>query len=567
MKKLGLVLAVAMSMAPSVHAADPVAAPTPMRGWDFSQAERIPIQSGGRIKPMDSFAGEGVLFLTGRGSYAGWNNTELLLSLLSRPEAWQKEPLIRVDQPDLRRQLLLDEKRIMFSPEELFHSPVVLQYAEHLDNAGKQLMDPRGAVGQVSPREREFKRVLNRLGLYRSLVSGEAWTAIPAPPAENWQGLATEANPGPLREAYAEMVRAYHRGDQSAFEKSAGAVRAAIEAAIPGWDGGQRTLLQAEVFYHKLHPFRWACTIYLLAGLLWALTQFSGGMFKKRLTPFAMAATWIGLAFHLTGFGLRVWIAGRPPVSNMYESVIWVSFGVMFFSLIIYFVQKQKQPILLGTSAVLSGLGLLAADASPAIMDPTIQPLVPVLRSNFWLTIHVLTITLGYAAFALTFGLGNVALFQFLKSDSKGKKAMGSAQRIALVNQLLYRAMQIGVVCLAAGTILGGVWADYSWGRFWGWDPKETWALIALLTYVAVLHARYTGWIGQFGYPAWSVVCFLSVVMAWYGVNYVLGVGLHSYGFSSGGVGSVAAVCMAQLGFVLLVTILHARRTGDLFGK
>jgi cytochrome c biogenesis factor len=120
--------------------------------------------------------------------------------------------------------------------------------------------------------------------------------------------------------------------------------------------------------------------------------------------------------------------------------------------------------------------------------------------------------------------------------------------------------MQFGVVLLAAGTILGGVWADYSWGRFWGWDPKEVWALIALLCYVTILHGRFAGWVTQFGFAAWSVIAFLSVIMAWYGVNFVLGVGLHSYGFSSGGFAPMATFVGLQLAWVGIVALVHRRR-------
>ena len=103
------------------------------------------------------------------------------------------------------------------------------------------------------------------------------------------------------------------------------------------------------------------------------------------------------------------------------------------------------------------------------------------------------------------------------------------------LSNFIYRAMQVGVLLIAAGTILGGVWADYSWGRFWGWDPKEVWALITLLVYLVPLHGRFAGWVSTFGLVGRSVVCFLSVIMAWYGVNFVLGVGLHTYGFVEGG--------------------------------
>jgi cytochrome c biogenesis factor len=114
----------------------------------------------------------------------------------------------------------------------------------------------------------------------------------------------------------------------------------------------------------------------------------------------------------------------------------------------------------------------------------------------------------------------------------------------------LYRVLQLGVLLLAAGTILGGVWANYSWGRFWGWDPKETWALIALLCYITTLHGRLAGWWTQFGLVVASVVCFLAVLMAWYGVNFVLGKGLHSYGFGIGGETYVASFVIADLLFV-----------------
>src|SRR6185295_5576642 len=142
-----------------------------------------------------------------------------------------------------------------------------------------------------------------------------------------------------------------------------------------------------------------------------------------------------------------------------------------------------------------------------------------------WLTTHVLIITISYAAFFLAFAMGDLSLFYYLK-DEQGYHA-----QINNLVKTIYRAMQIGVVLLAAGTILGGVWADYSWGRFWGWDPKETWALISLLGYLAVLHAKKAGMVRNFGFLGGCVVSFSLVLMAWYGVNFVLGVGLHSYGF------------------------------------
>jgi cytochrome c biogenesis factor len=123
------------------------------------------------------------------------------------------------------------------------------------------------------------------------------------------------------------------------------------------------------------------------------------------------------------------------------------------------------------------------------------------------------------------------------------------------LNLFIYRAIQIGVVLLAAGTILGGVWANQSWGRFWGWDPKEVWALIALLGYLALLHGRFTGWVKGFGLTIGAIVAYLLVLMAWYGVNFILGVGLHSYGFSSGGAKFVSGFVALEFAWIVAASL------------
>jgi cytochrome c-type biogenesis protein CcsB len=261
----------------------------------------------------------------------------------------------------------------------------------------------------------------------------------------------------------------------------------------------------------------------------------------------AFAAFGLGLAAMVIGFAMRIAISGRPPVSNMYESVIYVGFGVAVFGLIFELIYRTK--VILLAAAGVSTVALVLADNCPAILDPSLRPLEPVLRSNFWLIIHVMTITLSYAAFALAMGIANVTL---------GYHLFGSANMtaIAALNRFTYKAMQVGVLLLAAGTILGGVWADYSWGRFWGWDPKEVWALVALLGYLCVLHARFAGWVGQRGLPALAVACFSLIVMAWYGVNFVLGAGLHSYGFGGGGQGWVYTAVGIELSYAGLALLM-----------
>ena len=167
------------------------------------------------------------------------------------------------------------------------------------------------------------------------------------------------------------------------------------------------------------------------------------------------------------------------------------------------------------------------------------SPLQPVLRDNFWLTIHVLTIVSSYAAGALAWGLGCLSLGYYLVGTYRPSQSLHSGKRppeaCAALAGFIYKSMQVAVLLLAAGTILGGLWADVSWGRFWGWDPKEVWALVSLLAYLIILHGRYAGWIGNFGLAAGSVLGAAVIGMSWYGVNFLLGAGLHSYGFGQGG--------------------------------
>lgn len=522
----------------------------PVKNWDWSVVSEIPMQSGGRIKPLDSFARETILYVTGSKSYSGWKQIEMIFSWMSDPEAWASEPLIKIQNEDVKRQLMLDQSRNRYSPNELIKNPHLIAYAEGL--AKRERGVNLGVTNAVKPdaREQELKRILDRIGLFRTIVSGESLTIIPSrETGKPWGSLATQDKQATVvRAIFAEMLSAYQKQDLDYFTKLTITGKSTIEKEITSWGESSPKLITIEALYYKTNPFFWAMVLYLASGLLWLISGYSAWLPK-----FAWVGTVSAFLLHAYGFTLRCIIAGRPPVSNMYESVIWVSFGVLLFGFILYFIQKQK--LIPGVASVVAGFMLLAADAAPAILDPNIHPLVPVLRSNYWLTIHVLTITLGYAGFALSLGIANVTLFTYFREKHlRGK--INFIARVDHLNLMTYRAMQFGVAFLAAGTILGGVWADYSWGRFWGWDPKEVWALIALLTYIAILHGRFAGWVGSFGFAIWTTVSFLSVIMAWYGVNFVLGVGLHSYGFSTGGGAGVIGFVVAQLTWVGVVTLV-----------
>jgi cytochrome c-type biogenesis protein CcsB len=297
-----------------------------------------------------------------------------------------------------------------------------------------------------------------------------------------------------------------------------------------------------EVFYWKLRPFHLAWILYVMSAVVWLLRG-RGRKGRKKRTYAAAGCFAAAFLLHTAGFVMRIIISGRPPVTNMYESVIWVSWGTVLFACVLWYFYRSN--LIPNAAAVVAALGLMIGENMPAVLDQSLSPLVPVLRDNFWLTTHVLTITLGYGAFALNWGIAHALLYRLAWTPRR-------ARAIKDLTNMLYRSLQIGVILLSSGTVLGGVWANYSWGRFWGWDPKETWALIAILCYLAVLHGRLAGWLSTFGTAFWCAVSFLSVIMAWYGVNFVLGAGLHSYGFGGGGLQYVSVIVAIDLAYLFL---------------
>jgi cytochrome c-type biogenesis protein CcsB len=546
-KKLLAILGLGLSLSSALLADDVKITP---RHWSFLNIGLVPIQSGGRAKPLDTFARDVSLYVTGSKKFHGWEPIDLLLSWIAFPQEWQTQQFIRVTREDVRRQLGLDESRTFYSPQELFKNAILLQYAERMGGGAPAGSSPPGAPA-THPREQELKAVLDRMGMFHSIVSGHGWPVVPKPAPAAWTSLADTDREGELiRKEFVEVLKAYQSGDSEQFERSTELFRASVEGEIPEYQEKLKNPMMAESIYNRFRPFFFAWVFYLISALLWITHSLFSQAGSKRLKGFALATVALAAGSQIFGIALRCFIAGRPPVTNMYESVIWVSLGVVGFAAILYAIHRQG--VIFAVACTLATLGLIAGDAAPAILDASINPLVPVLRSNYWLTIHVLTITLGYAAFALTLGLANISLYHFIKG-SKG-------QKVASLNQLTYRATQFGVVLIAAGTILGGIWADYSWGRFWGWDPKEVWALITLLAYLVILHGRYTSWMGQFGFAAWSAVAFMTVVMAWYGVNFILGVGLHSYGFASGGTPWVGGFVGAELLYIIAAAVVYFRR-------
>ncbi|CAN5621854.1 hypothetical protein BH20VER1_BH20VER1_04970 [soil metagenome] len=529
-------------MAPLAFAQTPVMADS--SSLDFKQAGLLAIQDGGRRKPIDTFAREALTKITGRSTYKAqngrkWKATDFVFSALLETHDWKNEPMVLVGSSELKQKLALDNKARKFSFQQLTTLP-------ELQRLAGEVHALRRAEKTLDGLQQEVSSVSERLTLLTRVMDGSAFLILPAatkvtdpwvvPPAYGDYFKAEQFEP--VQTHLQAFAAAYVQGDGFAFSRAANQLRDALRALSPQIYPTE-TELRTEYFYNHFDGFYRAAWAYGIALVLLTIAHFRGR--GRVLVWSGVMGTVLALLFHATAITLRCVIAGRPPVTNMYESIIWVSFATALFGIIFY--AWYRTTIYLLAALPVALVALLLVHQMPVAMPSSIDPLVPVLRDNFWLTIHVLTITLGYAAFALAMGFGHILLWRYAWNPAKTRADQP-------MHFWLYRVLQLGVLLLAAGTILGGVWANYSWGRFWGWDPKETWALIALLCYILVLHGKLGGWWGQFGLAVGSVVCFLAVLMAWYGVNFILGKGLHSYGFGIGGEGYVYSFVVLDLIFV-----------------
>jgi len=497
-----------------------------IEGSDVEPLRLVAIQDGGRLKPLDTFARETARRVVGAKpfgfeSVSRLDPTEWVLAMLADPERWREEPIVRVTHAGLRDAADLPSDKDRYSFNELVGHQAFLDAVK--DVHAKLRQDEK-----IDPVERELSDLYDTLSVMSGIMSGEALRIIPNPqdPRATWYSIADLNEPEVpqatrVRALLTALISAYTAGDGAGVQTAAAGLASRLEEIGSSVYPPERDLA-IEVHYNRSKPFRTAWVLYLL-GFLALIASFP--LASKAFSRVGMGLVVLGFLFNGYGMLLRTMISGRPPVTNMYETVIFVAWGGVLFALIFEVVYKARY--FAATAAGLGTLSLILADNVP-ILDGAIAPLVPVLRDNMWLTIHVLTIMLGYAAFTLAMGLGHVNLGLYFF-------APGRARLLKSLSLFLYRSMQVGTLFLAVGTLLGGVWASYSWGRFWGWDPKETWALIALLGYLAVLHGRFVGWIKDFGLAVGSILGYLLVLMAWYGVNFVLGTGLHSYGFGSGG--------------------------------
>lgn len=304
-----------------------------------------------------------------------------------------------------------------------------------------------------------------------------------------------------------------------------------------------------EIFYNKLKPFLFAKIIYGLAVLL-ALMALAG--LWKKAYPVSMSLVFVGIILHTSGIVLRMVIMARPPVTNLYETFTFTAWAAVFLGIVLEWIKIRNIGVL---TASATGFIFLHIAGKYALDGDTMGMLSAVLDSSFWLTTHIVTISLGYAGFVAAGLIGHV----YLVYEMSGKN---NKEYIQSMSKSIYGIFVFGFIFTIIGTIFGGMWADQAWGRFWGWDPKENGALLMILWGLIVLHCRLDGLMKNTGTAVGSIIGVVLVMCAWIGVN-LLGIGLHSYGFTSAGARALLIYLSFEAAFLLLFTLIFFSRKKD----
>ncbi len=495
----------------------------------------------GRIEPISTLSSEIVRKISHKSSLYGKTPDEVVLSMMAYPEIWRTMPVILVSDKNVAAQLGTGEKYV--TVEQLFDNQGNYRIQQNVQQAYEKAPAFRNMV------EKEYINLDERVNICFMVFQGSIFNIFPRKSREaGWYSpgvAATDYSGGDsifIKSGFQLMLQSFNENKNNDATQ--------IIEAIGNFQnkyGGDlipsEKKRDIEIFYNKVNPFKRVFPFYLLFGFLLLLVLFIN-IFRQKQIPKYLRISFMGILvlmflIHTAGLILRWYISGHAPWSNGFESMVYVSWAVMLAGLIF----GRKYPIVVGTAAFLTGIALFVAHLS--WMNPEITPLVPVLKS-YWLTIHVAVITASYGFLGLSSFLGVMVMILFvLRNKSNQVKVTGFIEQITTINEM---SATVGLYALTIGTFLGGIWANESWGRYWGWDPKETWALITVVIYSFIVHMRLIPALkGTYNYNLASVLGFASVMMTYFGVNYYLS-GLHSYGKGSAdGVNPAVPVSFALL--------------------
>lgn len=533
------------------------------RGMDLATFGRLPVLQGGRVKPLDSVARNALLLIRSKQSVRFEGRTltadEWLLDVLFRPQVADAQPVFVIDDPDVLGAFGIPQSsNRYFSFAQLApHLAEVQQQAQAASRlTPSQRTRSQGALLELYNRLLIYHRLSNTLqladspGLLAELQSAREpgaearhqdlaqlayFRALPpvrGQDADHWltigEGLDAPV-PHPALGLFGRAGAAYASGDAQGF----GAATAGLQQVFLQERPEAQAKANREFLFNQAEPFYSGMVIYVLA----MLTLFVSWAWKpERLQPAAYSLLAAGLIIHTAGLVARILLQGRPPVTNLYSSAVFVGWVAVVLGVILERLYRRGFATAVAAAA---GFASLIVAHHLSVDGDTMEMMVAVLDSNFWLATHVVTITIGYGG---TFLAGAIATGYTLRKHLVRNLEETTSQ--ALVDSTY------GILCFSlffsfVGTVLGGIWADQSWGRFWGWDPKENGALLIVLWIALILHARSGKHIGARGLMAMAIVGTIFTALAWFGVN-MLSVGLHSYGFTDKGFLALSAFVLTQ---------------------
>ncbi|GHV61870.1 cytochrome c biogenesis protein [Bacteroidia bacterium] len=487
---------------------------------------QLPLQSiDGRLEPINTFASEALRKLHHAEKFGNLNPDQFLLSLLAFPEKWLHVPLITYKNKEIAAIYNLTPKQCAYIEAFDAHGRYKLQ-----DDLEKAFAKPPSERNKF---DKDLIKLDEQINIFFQLANGRMLNLFPQAGSKDhkWHTSDTDADTDTdstksLLDLYIENVReALNTGDGNwtAANKMLATIRDFQETNSTLHIDNPK--LQTELWYNQLNIFRSCKKIYLISGGILLLLSFISLFKRKRWLAGSIRLLFViilcGLLYHLSGIGLRWYIAGHAPFSNAYETMVYVAFITVFAGLLF----ARRSAITFALATLFGGIILFVSGLN--WMDPQISPLVPVLKSP-WLMFHVAIIVAAYGFFGLCFllGLTNLVLMTI---NRKGKNLLLTArvQELTIINEM---SLWAGLALMTSGTFLGAIWANESWGRYWGWDPKETWALVTVLVYAVVVHLRLVEkWNNPRIFNWLTIIAFACVLMTYFGVNYYLA-GMHSYG-------------------------------------
>lgn len=483
----------------------------------------------GRIEPVDTYTDKLLRKIYRSDSFEGLSSEQVIIGFLLNPTYWGNVPFIRQANKELQQAYALPPGKY-------------ISFFDVFDEDGRYLMSEAVEAAYARPAaertrlEKDLLKLDEKINILYSLRQGKMFALFPLPGDKGgkWYSPGDDLSVYSGRDSlFVSKIMPWYLGEASAALRT-GSWEGAAEvlsmmnvyqqkqSAVPLLTEGQ---VWWELFYNKARLFFWSAMGYMAAGLLlliFAVWQ----LLRPKRWPKAMILLLTALVvavflLHTSGIGIRWYISGRAPWANAYESMIYVAWATALAGLL--FIKRSGMTLAL--AAFFAGIILFVANLN--FMDPEITPLVPVLKS-YWLMIHVAVITASYGFFGISFLLGLLTL-GFMCAGSRAKAALlgPHIRELRIINEI---SLHIGLYLLTAGIFLGAVWANESWGRYWGWDPKETWALITMVVYAFILHARAVPLLRtDYAFSVMSVLGLAAVLMTYFGVNYYLS-GLHSYG-------------------------------------